>query len=297
MKLKKSTVFVAGGASWDAIIDLPELPQARPGTLFAHHYHEAVGGTGAGKALNLERLGFNVLLHVTLGQDDWGEKIQQRFRRTGVQLLTDIDPNGTERHTNIMDSDGRRLSIYTHAASEYPGIDPDHLGKAMQHADYVVLNIVNYCRRLIPYAAQLGKQIWCDLHDYDGRNDYHLDFITAADYLFMSDENLPDPKPLMSKLIAQGKKLVVCTRGKYGAIALTGEGDWYQVAAESEIEVTDCNGAGDAFFSGYLLAHHNGFDPQSCLQVATKVAARCVMSSELVDEELSVDLVLQGFLS
>ncbi|MBW8190059.1 carbohydrate kinase family protein [Neiella marina] len=296
MTVKKSSVFVAGGASWDAIIDLEALPTGEPGTIFARHYHETVGGTGAGKALNLERLGFNVLLHVTLGQDDWGEKIQQRFRHTAVQLLTDIDPNGTERHTNIMDPDGRRLSIYTHAASEFPGIDPDHLSKAMQHADYVVLNIMNYCRRLIPYAQQLGKPIWCDLHDYDGCTDYHRDFVKAADYLFMSDEKLPDPKPLMTSLIAEGKKLVVCTQGKHGALAVTHTGEWYQIAADTEVQVTDCNGAGDAFFSGYLLAHHQGLAPQACLQVASKVAGRCVMSSELVDEKLTPALALQGFL-
>ncbi|GGA63468.1 ribokinase [Neiella marina] len=294
---KKCSVFVAGGASWDAIIDLDELPVPEPGSLFARHYHEVVGGTGAGKALNLERLGFNVLLHVVLGQDDWGDKIQQRFRRTSVQLLTDIDPKGTERHTNIMDRDGRRMSIYTHAASERPGIDPDHLAKAMLHADYVVINIINYCRRLIPFAKQLDKPIWCDLHDYDGCNPYHQDFVDAADFVFLSNDKLPDPKPLMEALIAKGKQLVVCTQGKDGAVALTGDGQWYQVAAQANVDVTDCNGAGDAFFSGYLFAYHQGFEPLVCLQIASKVAACCVGSSELVDEALTPELASQGFLS
>ncbi|MBD1387890.1 carbohydrate kinase family protein [Neiella sp. HB171785] len=294
---KKSTIFVAGGVSWDAIIDLDDLPKPQPAALFARHYHETVGGTGAGKALNLERLGFNVLLHVVLGQDDWGDKIQQRFRRTSVQLLTDIDPRGTERHTNIMDPDGRRISIYTHAASEWPGIDPNHLSKAMLHADHVVINIINYCRRLLPFAKQLGKPIWCDLHDYDGVNPYHQDFVEAADYVFMSNDKLPDPKPLMWQLIDQGKQLVVCTQGKDGAVALTADHQWYQVAAEADVEVNDCNGAGDAFFSGYLFAYHQGFKAEQCLQIASKVAACCVGSDELVDDELTPEQVTAAFLS
>ncbi len=203
------TAFIAGGASWDTIIDLDSFPEPKPETLFARHYYEAVGGPGAGKALNLERLGFNVLLHVVLGQDHWGERIQQRFQRTRIQLLTDIDPQGTERHTNLMSPKGERISIYTHAASPIPGIDPEHLGSAIRHSDYVVLNIMNYCRRLIPQAKSLGKPIWCDLQDYDGENAYHNDFIAAADYLFMSDDKLSQPKKLMSALIDAGKQLVV----------------------------------------------------------------------------------------
>lgn len=286
------SVFVAGGASWDSIIDLPYFPRAQPETFLAAHYHEAVGGTGAGKALNLERLGFNVMLHVVLGQDEWGEKIQQRFQRTQIQLLTDIDPKGTERHTNLMDPEGRRISIYTHPASPVPGIDPEHLAKAMRHADYVVINTINYCRRLLPYAQELNKAIWCDLQDYDGKDTYHSDFVAAADYLFMSDDKLSNPKELMLSLIKAGKKLVVCTHGKLGATALTHDQEWYYIGPHPSVQLTDCNGVGDAFFAGYLFAHQQRLSVQQCLQLATFVAFRCIGSSELVDAKLTPDLAL-----
>lgn len=281
------SVFVAGGASWDTIIDLDVFPNAQPATLFANHYHEAVGGPGSGKALNLERLGFNVILHVVLGQDEWGEKIQQRFQRTRVQLLTDIDPKGTERHTNLMDAEGRRISISTHAASPVPGIDPEHLASAIKHSDYIVLNIINYCRRLLPYAKAMNKPVWCDLQDYDGFNPYHNDFVTASDYLFMSDDHLENPRELMASLIDSGKKLVVCTHGKRGATALTADNEWFEVGPHPQVQLTDCNGAGDAFFSGYLFAHQRGLSVSDCLKVATKVASCCLGSTELVDEAIT----------
>lgn len=287
MQPSTPSVFVAGGASWDAIIDLERFPSARPDSLLAKHYHEAVGGTGAGKALNLERLGFNVILHVVLGQDEWGEKIQQRFQRTRVQLLTDIDPHGTERHTNLMDPEGRRITIFTHPASSVPGIDPEHLANAIKHSDVAVINITNYCRRLLPYAKAHHKPIWCDLQDYDGFNPYHSDFVAAANYLFMSDDHLTNPRALMEALIDSGKELVVCTHGKHGASALTSDYQWFQVGPHSGVQLTDCNGAGDAFFSGYLLAHQHGLSTPECLKVATKVASCCLSSSELVDEALT----------
>ncbi|MCM2678304.1 carbohydrate kinase family protein [Echinimonas agarilytica] len=295
MRPEQTSVFVAGGASWDAIIDLDVLPHNQPESLFAKRYHEAVGGTGAGKALNLEKLGFNVMLHVVLGQDEWGDKIQQRFQRTGVQLLTDIDPNGTERHTNLMDADGRRISIFTHSASPIPGIDPEHLARAMRHADYVVINIINYCRRLLPYARELGKPVWCDLHDYDGKNSYHSDFVAAADYIFMSDDKLDNPRSLMESLVDAGKQLVVCTHGKRGASALTHDGQWFAVSALTDLFINDCNGAGDAFFAGYLFGHQQGLSVLDCLRVGTKVAARCISSDELVDTTLTEQIALSGY--
>ena len=293
MSQQKISVFVAGGASWDAIIHLDELPSPIPGNVYARWYHETVGGAGAGKALNLEKLGFNVMLHVALGQDDWGDKIQQRFRRTSVQLLTDIDPTGTERHTNLMDKEGKRICIHTHAASSKPGIDPEHLGRAMTHSDYVVINIINYCRRLLPYAKAQNKNIWCDLHDYDGQDEYYQDFVDASNYIFMSSKRLPQYKSVMKRLILQGKKLVVCTHGRNGATALSANREWFQVEAVPGVELTDRNGAGDAFFSGYLFAHHQGFPPSQCLQIATQVAARCVCSRELVDETLSAENIME----
>ena len=77
-------------------------------------------------------------------------------------------------------------------------------------SDYVVLNIMNYCRYLIPIAKKYNKEIWCDIHDYDGKNEYYNDFIEGADYIFMSSEYGIDYKELMRKFIGMGKKLVVC---------------------------------------------------------------------------------------
>jgi hypothetical protein len=55
-----SRVFVIGPASWNLLIHLPQLPRPEPQMMVARWHHETLGGTSAGKALNLRRLGVQV---------------------------------------------------------------------------------------------------------------------------------------------------------------------------------------------------------------------------------------------
>ena len=60
-------VFVAGPASWNQIVMLDALPEPVPHMQFARSHRWAVGGTSAGKALNLRSLGVAVTLRTVVG--------------------------------------------------------------------------------------------------------------------------------------------------------------------------------------------------------------------------------------
>lgn len=285
------SALIVGGVTFDSLIYLDEFPQPKPQTLFAHQYHETIGGTGAGKALNLARLGFDVTLHAFVGHDSAGRLIQERMKDAGVHFLADIDPTGTERHTNLMNATGERISIYTHSATFDPDIDIESLAAHMPQHDYVILNIINYTRRLIPLAQQHGQELWIDIHDYNGKQAYHQDFVKAADYLFMSSDALPDYRRYMQgRVFEDGKSLVVCTHGRSGATALTQQGDFMELPALN-MKLVDSNGAGDAFFAGYVYGHAQGYDVRRCLQMATITGGLTVTSPELVYPDLSPERV------
>jgi hypothetical protein len=65
----ESRVFVAGPVSWDHIVGLDALPSPVPHMEFARSHHWTVGGTSAGKALNLRSLGVPVTLRTVVGAD------------------------------------------------------------------------------------------------------------------------------------------------------------------------------------------------------------------------------------
>lgn len=287
-------VLVVGGLSWNTMIDLGELPEPRQQTLHSRRYHETVGSTGAGKAMNLGRLGFDVTLHAMLGDDRWGEQIRARLAREPLRFVYDLDPAGTERHVNLMADSGARISIHVNAGSYEPEIDMDRLEALLAGADALVLNISNYCRRLIPLARRRGTPIWCDIHDWDGRRSHHHDFIEAADFLFLSSDSLPDYRDFMARRVAAGARLVVATHGSEGATALTAGGAWIETPAVTVAPVVDTNGAGDAFVSGYLYGYAHGHAPERCMQLGAVTAALAVASHELAHPELSPERVAEA---
>jgi len=212
-----------------------------------------------------------------------------------MRLLYDIDPNGTERHVNIMDKQGRRISIFVNPTSDEPPLRYVAMEKEIVQADFVVLNIVNYCRNYIPLLKKHGKEVWTDLHDYDGTSDYHQDFINASDYVFMSSDNLPNYRKTMQEIMTAGKKLVVCTHGKGGATLLTSEGEWIDSPALDRYKLVDANGAGDAFFSGFLYAYKRNYELADCMQHGHILGGLCISSSHIAADDLSIAKVEAEF--
>ena len=285
-------VLVIGGASWNTMIQVERFPEPRSATIFPPAWHDAVGSSGAGKALNLVRLGAKVTLHAALGEDDEGHRVARVLTDAGIRLIEARDPNGTPRHVNLMDAEGRRISFLLQRR-EPPELDLAAIEAAVATADAVYLAVVDYGRHLVPLIRRHGRPIWTDLHDYDGTNPYHEDFIEAAEVVLLSGDRLPDPPPFMEQVRARGKRLVVCTLAERGAQALTADGTWHDVAA-SPVEIVDTNGAGDAFAAGLLVGELMGYSLDESLGMATRTAALAIGSRDLASPDLTLDRIKPG---
>jgi sugar/nucleoside kinase (ribokinase family) len=290
------SILILSGASYDSIVYLDKFPDPVPQTIHQSVFNEGVGSTGTGKAANLCHLGFNTTLHILFGDDRYGEAIKNFFADKPVKLLHDIDPTGTERHVNLMDKEGRRISIFVNCTSEEPELDYSKLEPEIIAADIVILNIVNYARNFIPLLRKHKKEVWTDLHDYTDDNSYHQDFIDCADYILLSSDNLGDYKSTMKNLI-KGKKLVVCTHGKKGATALTDKNEWFESNIIKSFKLVDSNGAGDSFFSGFLYAHNKGYNIADCLTFGHILGGMCINSPLIAPDNISEERVISIFKS
>lgn len=280
-------ILILGGASLDTIIHLPELPTPEAQTIWPTDSYRALGSTGAGKSLNLAALGQTVVFHTLLGRDTEGQQVQAALGHPGIRLLTEKTDAPTEQHVNLMSADGKRISLFIQPPPEPENIDWAQAQQALAECSVAVVNILGYTRSALPWLKAAGTPIWTDLHDYDGHNSYHEPFIDAARAIFLSSDNLPDYRATMEGLINRGKEFVVCTHGSEGATLLTGDGQWLDQPVVSVSGVVDTNGAGDAFFSGFLHRYLQGAGLADCLRAGAICGALCVTSRDLASPELS----------
>jgi sugar/nucleoside kinase (ribokinase family) len=274
-----------GGVSWNTMVYIDEFPPPRPGTVFAHRSYETVGSSGAGKALNMRNLGAAVTLWGLLGEDESASKIREFFGSRGIALITDTDPAGTVRHINLMDGAGERISIFANPGSHEFRVNVDALAAPLREADLVSVTILNYCRQFLPLLGELGIPISVDLHDYDGVNPHHREFIDAANILFMSSVSLPEWRGFLEHRIASGTDVAVCTHGSAGASGLTAETGWVDVPAVAVQEIVDSNGAGDAFYAGFITTWFAGLGLDAAMRRGAEVAALAIQSPDLAPSQ------------
>lgn len=274
---------ILGGISWNTMLYIDRFPSPVPQTMFASAMHETVGSSGAGKALNLRRLGMDVTMWGLLGDDEPGRLARQAMERRGVRLLTQVDPAGTMRHVNLMDASGDRISIFAVPGSQDFPVDTSLVSDLVADADIVTVTIFDHCRRFLPMLREMGKPVWIDIHDYDGLNPYHQEFIEAADYLVMSSTAMQDWWSFLEGRVAAGTRVAVCTHGARGASGFSMEEGWIDVPAV-ETEVVDTNGAGDAFFAGFSAAWVSGAGLEASLVRGSHTAAAALQTRELAPE-------------
>jgi sugar/nucleoside kinase (ribokinase family) len=280
--MRKPRVFVAGPVSWNRLVFLDRLPEARPHTVFASGHRTAVGGTSAGKALNLASLGADVTLRTVVGDDDAGRAVLDVLERAGVEVIAEVVDGATEQHLNLMDPHGGRVSIYLELPELRGSRHDERTAAALAAADAAVIDLADHARLLLSAARAAGVPVWCDLHDYDGVADFHRDFLEAADYVFLNNDAFTGEDAL-SVFLKSLDKPAVATLGAAGALGVA-EGAVHRVPAVPIEEIVDTNGAGDAFFSGFLLAHLAGADMPAAMTAGAEQAALCLASPNLAPE-------------
>lgn len=281
------TAAVIGGVAWNLLVEVPRLPTDLT-TLHATSTREGIGGTGAGKALHLARLGIDTRLHALVGSDERGDHVRAVLEDAGVALTEWTDPAGTERHLNLMDRRGDRLSIFLDHSSPDPDVAAEELAGFAEGADLLFVSLTHYARRVLPLLSATGTQVWVDLHDWDGSpSDFHSPFVEHGTHVFVSDVRLDDPRELAEGLVETGKELVVVTHGSRGATAFFPDTEPLFVLTHDAGPVVDSNGAGDAFCVGAAFGRVHGWDWPRALRAGAVVAGGCVASPHLADPGLS----------
>ncbi len=271
-------VVVCGPVSWNHLVYLDQLPEPRPHMQFALENYETVGGTSAGKALHLAGLGRQVTCVTAFGDDAHGARLRQILDAAGVTVVAPSARGASERHLNLMTRAGERVSLYL-STPEFAAPDESQFRDLTVDAAALVMDLSETSQALLPTASATGIPIWTDLHDYDGKSEFHTPFVEAADYIFMNADGLADPVEFMRSRVDAGTRAVICTLGAQGAMAFDADGLHRTDAVP--VEIVDSNGAGDAFLSGYLHATLLGASTEDALDSAAAQATVALRTKHL----------------
>ena len=246
---------------------------------FAQDAWWALGGTSAGKALHLHDLGVDVSLVTLAAHDDDGARVRAALRRAGLDADVHL-ADATESHTNLMTAAGDRVSLYTSAPVAVPESALAAARAAMADARAIVADMSPLGRACLPFAAEAGVPVWVDLHDWDGHEDYHRDFLQAGSVVVINGDRIGDPETFLRACVARGATLAICTLGAQGALGIDADGALPRVPAEPA-EVVDTNGAGDAFIAGALAATLAGAPTPAVLAAGARQATRALSTRQL----------------
>ncbi|MET7282022.1 carbohydrate kinase family protein [Kribbella sp. NPDC005582] len=267
-------VLVVGGAGVDTIVRVPGLELGGRETVWVEPIETYVGHTGHGVVLGCYLLGVQAGLADVIGDDDEGYRIRQLYWDLQLPLHFVQHPDGTRRSVNLVTPNGERLTFYDGRLPAGLRVDPELWRPGIANARHVHVSIMDFARDALPDALAAGRTISTDLHDWDGKNDYHRDFATAADIVFVSASALPDDA--VSWIFKNGRAQVV--------VVLAGaDGSYLHLPDESprhipalvlpDRPVVDTNGAGDAYVAAFLARWLDGVSWYDAAQAGTIAGA------------------------
>lgn len=183
-----------------------------------------VSGVGVNLAEALRTLGNQVDLASLLGADDNGQLARQDLKAKGIEIGLILDhAKGTAQSVILYTPEGQRqihVDLKDLQEQAYP---IEKAFDAIQACDLAVICNINFARPLLRVAQSGGKPVATDVHALSNLADeYNLDFMAAADILFLSDEALPDSPELVAReLMARySAEVVVIGLGARGPCSL-----------------------------------------------------------------------------
>ena len=193
-----------------------------------------------------------------VGDDALGRLLCEALERDGVDLAgVFVDAGGTNRSVNVVYRDGRRKNFYDGRGSMTLQPDLGLCRRVLARTRLAHFSIVHWARQLLPLARELGAFVAVDLQDVVSAEDpYRQDFVDAADVLFFSSVNHPDPTQVIEAYRRRNSRAIcVVGMGARGAALGTADGVRRFGPVADGRPVVDTNGAGDSLAVGFLAGH------------------------------------------
>ncbi|TPP04601.1 PfkB family carbohydrate kinase [Rhizobium glycinendophyticum] len=230
-----------------------------------------IGGNAVNVAVQLALLGETAHYFGAVGLDPDGRRTIEALASRGVNVHFVQQKAGTTAYTDIdVLPSGERVFAHEDfgvCAGYRPSVDDLH---ALDHMDHVHIGWMDdngeLRKRLVAQGVSVSQDITVNA------DPVHLGVAGLTIAFGSAGEDDAAAADLVARLLGDGAKLAVVTKGARGACASDGIAS-YAVEAE-KIEVVDTTGAGDSFIAGFLSAYRSGSGIPACLAAGCRTAAR-----------------------
>lgn len=214
----------------------------------AGEFHSRPGGAPTNVAVAASRMGADVDMAATVGDDGFGDMLKEKLEKedVGLEHIRTVDEKTTLAFVALDDNAEPEFSFYREADTF---ISPDQLAEGYDiiHFGSLPFTDPELSERLEDYAKQsqalisFDPNLRSDLKDEDYMKRLKS-FIDVANLVFLSEEE--------NKNFEIEAEEILVTKGSEGAELITD--NFTEVEEPPEVDAVDTTGAGDALAGTYL---------------------------------------------
>lgn len=270
-------IYVIGSMSMDLVVSSQIVPEQGE-TVLGDDFFTTPGGKGANQAVAAARLGEHVHMIGCVGEDTFGQQIQQNFKDNGVQVdgiqVIEGEPSGTA-HITLSQQDNRIIVVPS--ANGY--VTPERIQPYLEHIEAGDIVLI---QQEIPADTVTHVIDYCAQHDIVSilnpapYREVPAEVITQANYMTPNETesaHLFEGKDIEEAAAQYPNKLIV-TLGSEGAMYHNGA-EIVKVPSFKR-EVKDTTGAGDTFNGALAVGLQKDYPLTKAIEFANLAASHSV---------------------
>ena len=293
-------ILVLGSCMMDLIVRTDKFPEAGE-TIFGNSFQTLPGGKGANQAVQIKRLGGNIILTGKIGSDSFGDAFISVFKKENMCL--DYIYKGTSNgigSISIDKSGQNKIIVIPGANMEYTVTEllthKDVFGKAdiflsqLEMPLDVITEFGHLAKKgnktfvLNPAPAKKLSNELLSLVDYLTPNETELEILTGIKVI-----DLASAEQAARSMLDKGVKNVIVTLGVNGSLFVNKESVIHQKAFK--VKAIDTVAAGDSYNGALCYALDNGYKIKDALELASKCSALTVTKEGAIPALPTIDEV------
>ena len=279
------TIVVVGSTMMDMITYIDKVPESGE-TLIGDSFALGFGGKGANQSVMASRMGANVYMVNTLGNDLFGDSTLKNFQDQGINTTFVartagasgvapiwVEKDGSNRIICVPGSNNAMTPAQaTHAIETIKNIDivigqleiPQEVTAAGFRAAQArgIITILNPA----PFAP-LSEELLA-VSDWIAPNEHEFAAMHPRNLSPNSDETIRDLANLL------GKRILV-TLGESGAVFTTDSGEIVRISSP-QVNAIDTTGAGDSFVGAFAFGLASGMSEELAVKLGCACASKSV---------------------